>query len=139
MRLAFFLMTPALMTCALVTCALVTCAGAAGAAEKPAAAGKCFDVKDVKGHVIADDHTLYLNVGGHSVYRVAMSNNCLGGMGPSDPVTIKERSAPKICEADDLDVHAELNGGGLSSRCVLDSLTRLTPAQAAALPPKLKP
>ncbi|HLZ75093.1 hypothetical protein [Phenylobacterium sp.] len=107
------------------------------AAEKPA--GKCFDVKDIKGHVIADDRTLYLNVGGQSVYRVGMSNNCLGGMAPSDPVTLTGRGAPKICEASDLDVHAEVNGGGLSSRCVIDTLTKLTPAQASALPAKLKP
>jgi hypothetical protein len=118
--------------------ALIAAATPALAAEKPAA-GKCFDVKDIKGHAIADDRTLYLNVGGQSVYRVAMSNNCLGGMGANDPVTVKERSAPKICEAADLDVHAEVNGGGLSSRCVIDTLTRLTPAQASALPAKLKP
>jgi hypothetical protein len=105
------------------------------AAEK----SKCFEVSEVKGHTIADDHTLYLKVGGASVYRLGMSNNCLGGMKPSDPVTVKARSTPKICEAEDLDVHAEVNGGGLSSRCILDTLTKLTPAEASALPAKLKP
>ncbi|MGZ3378046.1 MAG: hypothetical protein ACXU8S_15745 [Phenylobacterium sp.] len=121
-----------------VTLPALIAATPALAAEKPAAA-KCFDVKDIKGHAIADDRTLYLNVGGQSVYRVGMSNNCLGGMAPSDPVTVKERSTSKICEAADLDVHAELNGGGLSSRCILDTLSKLTPAQASALPAKLKP
>ena len=109
------------------------------AAEKPGLAGKCFEAGDVKGHAIADDRTLYLNVGGKSVYRVGMSNNCLGGMGASDPVTVTARGGAKICEASDLDVHAEVNGGGLASRCVLDTLTRLTPAQASALPAKLRP
>jgi hypothetical protein len=124
---------------ALIGAVTLATAAPALAAEKPAAAGKCFDVKDIKSHAIADDRTLYLNVGGQSVWRVGMSNNCLGGMAPGDPVTIKERSAPKICEAADLDVHAELNGGGLSSRCIPDTLTRLTAAQAAALPAKVKP
>ncbi|HZZ70452.1 MAG TPA: hypothetical protein VFE18_19960 [Phenylobacterium sp.] len=109
------------------------------AAQKASAAEKCFDVSEVKGHTIADDHTLYLKVGGASIYRLGMSNNCLGGMGPGDPVTVKARSASKICEAADLDVHAEVNGGGLSSRCILDTLTKLTPAQASAIPAKLKP
>jgi hypothetical protein len=123
---------------ALIGAVILAAATPALAAEKPAA-GKCFDVHDVKSHAIADDRTLYLNVGGQSVWRVGMRNNCLGGMAPGDPVTIKERSAPKICEAEDLDIHAEVNGGGLASRCVLDTLTKLSAAQAAALPAKSKP
>jgi hypothetical protein len=129
--------TIALIGAVALAAAMPAFAAEKGAAEKGAA--KCFDVHDVKGHTIADDRTLYLNVGGQSVWRVGMRNNCLGGMAPNDPVTIKERSAPKICEADDLDIHAEVNGGGLTSRCVLDTLTRLTPTQASALPAKLKP
>jgi hypothetical protein len=123
---------------ALIGAVTLAAATPALAAEKPAAA-RCFDVHDVKGHTIADDRTLYLNVGGQSVWRVGMRNNCLGGMAPGDPVTLKERSAPKICEVDDLDIHAEVNGGGLASRCVVDTLTKLTPAQVSALPAKLKP
>lgn len=123
---------------ALIGAVTLSAAVPASAAEKPAAA-KCFEAGEVKGHAIADDRTLYLNVGGKSVYRVGMSNNCLGGMGASDPVTVTARGAGKICEAADLDVHAEVNGGGLASRCVLDTLTKLTPAQASALPAKLKP
>jgi hypothetical protein len=108
-------------------------------AEKSSGAGKCFYLKDVRNHTVGDDRTLYLNVGGRSVYKVGMSNNCLGGASSSDPIVIKERGASNICQAIDLDVAATVNGGGLPSHCIVDTLTKLTPAQAAALPAKVKP
>ena len=109
------------------------------AAGKPAAAGKCFYMQDVRNHTVGDDHTLYLNVGNRSVYRVEMSNNCLGGAGASDPIVLKQRGSSNICQAIDLDIGARVNGGGLPSRCIVDKLVRLTPAEAAALPAKLRP
>jgi hypothetical protein len=109
------------------------------AAEKPASGGKCFYIQDIRSHTVGDDHTLYFNVGGRSVYRVEMSNNCLGGAGPSDPIVIKERGSSSICTAIDLDVSATVNGGGLPSRCIVDKLTKLTPAQVSALPKKVQP
>jgi Family of unknown function (DUF6491) len=119
-------------------CAMCLAAASAQAAEKPAA-GKCFYLKDVQNHTVGDDRTLYLNVGGRSVYKVGMSNNCLGGASSSDPIVIKERGSSNICQAIDLDIGATVNGGALPSRCIVDTITRLTPAQAAALPAKVKP
>jgi hypothetical protein len=128
---------------ALITAASLAAAASAQAAEKPAekssGAGKCFYLKDVQNHTVGDDRTLYLNVGGRSVYKVGMSNNCLGGASSSDPIVIKERGSSNICQAIDLDIGATVNGGGLPSRCIVDTLTKLTPAQAAALPAKVKP
>ncbi len=118
--------------------ALATSTAPAVAAGKETA-GKCFYMRDVRNHTIADDHTLYLNVAGRSVYRVEMSNNCLGGSSPSDAIVLKERGSSNICSAIDLDVSATLNGGGLPSRCIIDTLTKLTPAEVAALPKKLQP
>jgi hypothetical protein len=96
-------------------------------------------MQDIRNHTVGDDHTLYLNVGGRTVYRVEMSNNCLGGAAPSDAIVLKQRGSSNICQAIDLDIGATVNGGGLPSRCIVDKLVRLTPAEAAALPAKLKP
>ena len=68
-----------------------------------------------------------------------MSNNCLGGASSSDPIVIKERGSSNICGPLDLDIGATVNGGGLPSRCIVDTLTKLTPAQAAALREDLQP
>ena len=112
------------------------------AAPKTAAgeAPKCFMTQDLRGHTIGDERTLYLNVGGRSVWRAEMSNNCFGGAGPTDPITLEQRGASsRICGAQDLNVGATLNGGGLSSRCIVERLVRLTPTEAAALPRGMKP
>ena len=125
-----------------LTLVLISLAALAATSAPAIAADKtstCFRMQDIRNHTVGDDHTLYLNVGGRSVYRVEMSNNCLGGTSSSDPIVLKERGSSSICQAIDLDVSATVNGGGLSSRCIVDTLTKLTSAQASALPKKVQP
>jgi hypothetical protein len=127
---------------ALVLAAAAVLAAATPALAAPKAAAKqCFRVQDVGNHTVGDSHTLYLSVGGKSVYRVTMRNVCLGGISSSDPIELNARGGSgSICEADDLDVRATLaGGGGLSTRCLIDELVKLTPAEAAALPKGAKP
>jgi len=124
---------------ALICASTVAAAPSARAVEKPAVAAKCFSMSDVRNHTVGDEHTLYLNVAGRSVYRVDMRNNCLGGMSSTDPIELKSHGSGSICGAEDLDIGASVNGGGLPSRCIVDTLSRLTPSQAAALPAKVKP
>jgi hypothetical protein len=114
---------------------------AAGTPALTAGASQCFKPQDVGAHAIADNHTLYLNVAGHSVWRVKMRNVCLNGLQSSDPIDLKARAGSEtICEAGDLDIHVTLaGGGGLPARCVVDELVKMTPAQVAALPSGMKP
>src|SRR5665213_139030 len=116
--------------------ALIAVAAPASAAEKPKAAGKCFTPDQVQAHKVGDGHTLFLKVNGTAVYRVDMVNNCLGGVSSTDPLTIGQSAGASggVCEPGDLDVRAELGGGGLPSHCRIDKITRLTPAQVTALP-----
>jgi hypothetical protein len=63
-----------------------------------------------------------------------MSNNCLAGATSSDPIILRDQAGMgRICHKLDFDV------GVRGTRCIVDSLTKLTPAEAAALPRKLKP
>lgn len=125
---------------ALVAAAVLAASTPALAAPK-AAAKQCFRTQDIGNHTVGDSHTLYLSVGGKSVYRVTMRNVCLGGISSSDPIEMTARSGSgSICEPDDLDIRATLaGGGGLSTRCLIDDLSKLTPAEAAALPKGVKP
>jgi hypothetical protein len=130
------------MKSALVPVAVAVLAAATPALAAPKAAAKqCFRPQDIGGHTVGDSHTLYLSVGGKSVYRVTMRNVCLGGISSSDPIEVNARGGSgSICEPDDLDVRATLaGGGGLSTRCLIDELVKLTPAEAAALPKGVKP
>ncbi len=94
----------------------------------------CFLTRDIRNHTVADDKTMYIDVGGRSVYRVNMSNNCLAGSTSSDPYTLNDRgSMGRICHKLDFDVAVRGN------RCIVDSVVKLTPAEAAALPKRVRP
>ena|SRR5258706_1454661 len=101
---------------------------------QPAAATPCIYTRDLRNHTVGDDHTLYFDVGGRSVMKAVMSNNCLAGATSSDPIVLRDQvGTGRICHKLDLDV------GVRGSRCIVDSMTMLTPAEVAALPRKVKP
>ena len=109
------------------------------AAPTAAVAGpRCFYSHDIRNHTIADDHTLYFDVLGRTVYRVETSGPCLAGATSSDPIIT--RSPPgtaSVCRPLDLDL--SVSKGGFTSRCIVTNITPLSPSEVAALPPKLRP
>jgi hypothetical protein len=104
------------------------------AAAQPSEFGGCFLTRDIRNHTVGDDHTMYIDVGGRAVYKVAMSNNCLAGSTSSDPYVLRDRtSTGRICHKIDFDVRVRGTG------CIVDSVSKLTPAEAAALPKHARP
>jgi hypothetical protein len=109
-------------------------AGALTATAKPASQDACFLTRDLRGHTIGPGgHTLYFDVNGTNVYRVSTTNNCLSGVTGSDPLILQDRGLGKICNPLDLDIRARGN------QCIIANLTRLSPAEAQALPKRLQP
>jgi hypothetical protein len=99
--------------------------------------GQCFRSHDIRNHVIAGDRTLLLNAG-RDTYRVTVDGNCLAGAMDSDPIVTREPpGASIICKPIDMDLAVSKNGFG--SRCMVDSIVKLTPQELAALPKKLRP
>ena len=118
----------------LASVAGLAAATAFGAAAQPPAKDSCFWTRDLRNHTVGDDHTLYFDVGGRSVYRVTMSDNCLSGMSSSDPIVLRDRaSTGRICNTLDLDISAR------GARCIVSDLTRLTAEEKAALPRRVRP
>jgi hypothetical protein len=130
---------------------VAACAGAVGAAALAAQpsplppppargtalpSGQCILSRDIRNHSIADRHTLLFDVN-NEIYRVTVSNNCLAAATSSDPLVLRHPGVSYICNPIDLDV--AVSKGGAPSRCIIDSIVKLTPEQAAALPKKLKP
>jgi hypothetical protein len=113
-------------------------------AQAPPMTDSCFFTRDIVGHQIADDHTLYIRVRSNAVYRLDMVGTCLATASSDDPLVIREPpGVPYVCRAVDLDISIAHNAGisGLAARtpCIVDHLTRLTPAEIAALPPRSRP
>jgi hypothetical protein len=117
---------------------LIAAAGAAVLAV-PAQAAKggedsCVRSQDIRNHTVGDSRTMYFDVNGKWVYRATMSNNCLATAVSSDPIVMRQvGGSGYICKKIDLDLSVR------GSRCIVDSWTRLTPAEAAALPKKIRP
>lgn len=121
--------------------ALVASAFPALAADpaKPQAASQCFRMSQIRNHTKADDQTLYFSVGARDVYRLDMSGACLAGTSSSDPLIMETVGGTDlICRPIDLSLKVKLGNVGVSP-CIIKEITKLTPDQVAALPPKVKP
>jgi hypothetical protein len=108
------------------------------AAPASAVAPACFRTQQIRNHTLGDDHTIYLNVDDRTVYRVEVAPPCLAGATSSD--AILTRSPPGsslICRPIELDI--SVTTGGVANRCIVKSITPLTPAEVGALPAKKRP
>ena len=104
------------------------------AAAQPKAENSCFWTRDLRNHTVGGEHVLYFDVGGRSVYKVETSDNCLAGATSSDPIVMVNRGGSgQICNKMDLDISVR------GARCIVSNMTKLSPAEAAALPKKIKP
>ena len=116
-------------------CALaVGLPAAAAPASEPGDMPGCFLTRDIRNHTVGDDRTMFIDVGGRSVYRIAMSNNCLAGSTSTDPYVLRDRAGMgRFCHKIDFDVRVRGSG------CIIDSVTKLTPAETAALAKRDRP
>lgn len=126
----------------LTIAALAACAATLGttaiAAPTPASANTCFRSSEIRNHTVGGPGTLYLKVGMHDVYRLSMSGSCLSGALPSDPIVTETMSGSNlICRP--IDLTLSVSKGGFATPCIVRTMTRLTKAEIAALPPKVRP
>lgn len=116
--------------------------GSALAADPPASAktSQCFRISQIDNHTKGDNQTLYLSVRNKKeFFRLGMSGSCLAGVSSSDPLVLTPTAGTDlICRPLDLDLKVRMGGGALTP-CIIKDITKLTPEQVAALPPKVKP
>jgi hypothetical protein len=114
-------------------------AGACAAQPAPAAKPQCFRLSDMENHTVGGPSTLYVGVRPKMVYRFEMSGSCLSGASSSDALVLEPIPGTNlICRPLDLDLKIR-TAGGMLSPCIIKSITKLTPAEVAALPKKLRP
>ncbi|MBA4013296.1 MAG: hypothetical protein C0481_15635 [Phenylobacterium sp.] len=128
-----------LVLAAVLTAALAAPALAQEPAKPAAASNQCFRMSQIDNHTKGDDQTVYLSVRHRDVYRLDMSGNCLAGASSNDALVMAPTAGVDlICRPLDLDLKVHTSPGMLSP-CIIKDITKLTPEQAAALPPKIKP
>lgn len=114
--------------------ASVLALASASAAEPKA----CFLFTQWQGWSSPSPEILYLKVNLHDIYRVDLSagSNQLQSAGVH--LVSKIRGPSTICSAIDLDL-AVADDHGFSTPLIARSITKLTPEEAAAIPPKFRP
>jgi hypothetical protein len=101
------------------------------------ATDSCFRRGDVRNHTVGGPKTLYLDVAGRDVYRIEMSNSCLASAVSSDPLILNNQTGGQsVCKPMDLDITVSAAG---PSKCIVSSISKLSPAEVAALPKKMRP
>ncbi|THD51426.1 hypothetical protein [Phenylobacterium sp.] len=106
---------------------------AAYAVQASAAEDSCLRPEWLRNHTVGDDHTLYFDYNGTATYRLTTSDNCLAAATSSDPIVLRNRTQGLFCKPIDWDVSVR------GARCIVSSVTKLTPAEAAALPKGKRP
>ena len=121
--------------------ALALAAGATASAPFAASTAgaqtrQCFRALDWHGTAAGGPHDLYVRVGMHDVWHLAMTQPCPGAESPG-PVSMSDvvsANSNEICSGVDLQVTVKPRGGSNSTACIVTSMTKLTLDEVKALP-----
>lgn len=110
-------------------------------APKPAPRNECFFVSQFENWKAGgDDKTMYIRVSGGRFYRLDLANRCHELSWPTATLINKFRGATICSPLDwDMKVSQGLYQGSIAMPCMVKAMTRLSPAEVAALPKKQKP
>ena len=97
----------------------------------------CFYSSDIAGFSAPDDHTLFIRTGVHNIWRIDLASDCQD-LSFREHIRISAAAGMgSICTPLDLDISTHANG--MRMRCIVRSLTKLSPDQVAALPKRYLP
>ena len=113
-------------------------AAASATQEGPASDHPCFFINQWQGWSAPDDNTLYLKINNRDVYKVGLSAGSSMLRAPGVHLVSRVIGSDDICNAIDLQLEVS-DGHGFREPLIARTLTRLTPEEVAAIPPKLRP
>jgi hypothetical protein len=129
----------------LALCAPLLGAAPANAASPPSKPSdpnhprSCFFVNQWRGWKSPTPDVIYLAVNLHDVYKVQLSTPSPELQWPDVHLISQVRGSDSICDALDLDLTIVDTGGGFREPLIAIGLTKLTPEEVAAIPPKFRP
>ena len=122
--------------------ALAAFAGSgAWAADSSAAppSNSCFFSRDFESWKAPDAKTIYIRVGLRRYFRLDMAGKCPDLTSPDAYLVTIFRGSDTICTALDWDLKVATQGINVPVGCIVKTMTELSPAEVAAIPPKFKP
>ena len=120
--------------------ALSAALAVAGPSQAARAPGQCFRISDTGGwRVTPDARTMYMKVGINQVYEVRLRASCpaLKRIGIH---LVHKVQTDTVCTPMDFDLRVADNGVPMAPiSCLVADYRLMSPAEVAALPPKLRP
>jgi hypothetical protein len=119
---------------------LVGAAAIPASASFAATAGEraCIDTHRQSSWKAVDNKTLYISQSKDTVYKVDFAQGCPRMQSPFAKFISTQRGSSYICAPIDLDVKV-YETPGFTVSCLATGLSKLTPAEIAALPKEAKP
>ena len=115
-------------------------APAAAQPAAPASAGnQCFFTTQFENWRAADAKTIYIRVRGNNFYRLAMGGECSAALLPSAQLVTVFRGSNLVCSALDWNLKVRPGLHEIPEPCIVKTMTKLSPAEAASLPVKARP
>lgn len=130
-----------------ILCAGALIAGLSGLAASPAladtatapSAGRnCFWARDWQGWKSPSPDVIYIRVRTHDVYRLDLAASASDLSWPNQHLISKFHGSDVVCSPLDLELYVS-DGHGMREPLFVKSITKLTPEEAAAIPPKFRP
>jgi hypothetical protein len=113
------------------------------AAAQPAAPqpphNTCFYSTQFQNWKAPDPRTIFIRVNMNRYFRLDLSGECPELVWPDSHLITHVRGSDSICSALDWDLKVSQGINGIPEACIVKTMTELTPAQAAAIPPKFRP
>jgi hypothetical protein len=117
-----------------VTLALAVCATPALAQHSQ----NCFQMTQLQSTRADGDKRIYARVGVNTYYRIDLAHRCTSLPYADNGLVLTPAGGGNlICSPIDLDL--KVNDHGALEACFIQSITRLTPEEAAAIPKRAKP
>ncbi len=106
---------------------------------KHSPATRCFFSNQLDNWKAANPKTIYIRVSMHRYFRLDLSGSCEMLREPGAFLITKIHGTDSICGPVDWDLHVATSWHDIPEACIVKEMTELTPAEAAALPKKIKP
>ena len=119
--------------------ATVLGASAAAAATPGDKTNQCFLDRDYQGFKDMDANSFYIRVGLRDIYRIETADACPMLTEPDARLITIEHGSDYICGPLDWQLRVTETPPSPAVGCIVKSQTRLSPAEAAAIPPSQRP
>jgi len=103
-------------------------------------ASNCFDASEWQDWKSPSPNVIYLRVNAHEIFRLDLSTGSSQLKYPDVHLVNVNRSASRwVCNPLDLDLHLTDSHNTFTEVLIVKSITKLTPDEVAAIPPKDRP